>query len=470
MLPDTLFGIVGGVLADTIDRRKLLIGIQTILAATGIALTVLTFAGQMPPPLLLTFTLVLGTGSVIANPAYQSLVPELVPRGQIRAASALSSISINIARAIGPAIAGLLIARAGAAAVFALNALAYVFFAVVMIAWRPPPGSAHALAEPFFPALRAGGRYIRYSRITGRLLIRAALFLVPASAVWALLPLVAAHLLHLGAEGYGVMLGALGVGAIAGALVLPWLRDRWSINRLTFVASAVYAAAMAGVVLIPDPVLAVFLLLPAGAAWIAVLSETNTELQLFLPGWVRARGLSVFQMVLFGSQAVGALIWGLLAGPAGVVDTFLAAAALLFLGAATIRLWPFADTEGMDRSLVTPWPEHHLAIDPESTEGPVVVMTTYTIAPENEDRFLAAMTHVRGVRHRTGAVQWGLFRDGEKPTQFIELFSIPTWEEHERQHHERFTGTDWAFEQEADGLSDPPPEVRHLFGNPTDRS
>jgi hypothetical protein len=175
-------------------------------------------------------------------------------------------------------------------------------------------------------------------------------------------------------------------------------------------------------------------------------------------------------MVLFGSQAVGALIWGLLAGPAGVVDTFLAAAAVLFLGAATIRLWPFADTEGMDRSLVTPWPEHHLAIDPESTEGPVVVMTTYTIAPENEDRFLAAMTHVRGVRHRTGAVQWGLFRDGEKPAQFVELFSIPTWEEHERQHHERFTGTDWAFEQEADGLSDPPPEVRHLFGNPTDRS
>jgi MFS family permease len=470
MLPDTLFGIVGGVLADTIDRRKLLIAIQAIMAATGIALTALTIAGEMPPALLLTFTLVLGVGSVIALPAYQSLVPELVPRKQIRAATALSSISINIARAVGPAIAGVLIARAGAGAVFAVNALGYVFFALVMIAWRPPPGSSHALAEPFFPALRAGGRYIRYSRITRRLLIRAGLFLVPASALWALLPVVAARLLHQGADGYGLMLGALGVGAIGGALVLPWLRDRWTINRLTFIASAVYGAALAGLVLIPSPVLAVILLLPAGAAWIAVLSEINAALQLFLPGWVRARGLAVFQMVLFGSQAVGALIWGLLAGPAGIVATFLVAAALLFASALTIRLWPFADTEGMDRSLVTPWPEHHLAIDPESTEGPVVVMTTYTIAPENEDRFLAAMTRVRGVRHRTGAVQWGLFRDGEKPAEFVELYSVPTWEEHERQHHERFTGTDWAFEQEADGLSDPPPAVRHLFGNPTDRS
>jgi MFS family permease len=260
-----------------------------------------------------------------------------------------------------------------------------------------------------------------------------------------------------------VLLAALGLGAIAGAFVLPRLRARWSINQLTFIASAVYAAALAGVVLVPSPLVVILLLLPAGVAWITVLSEVNASLQLFLPGWVRARGLSVYQMVLFGSQGAGALVWGLMAGPAGLVATYLVAAGALLAGAATIRLWPFADTSGMDRSLVMSWPEPQLAVNTETTDGPVVVTTTYTVSSERERQFLDAMAKLRQSRLRTGATQWGLFREGETSHRFVEIFVVDSWDEHLRQHRERQTATDQAFEEEVNSLSDPPPETRHLL-------
>ncbi|HET6311575.1 MAG TPA: MFS transporter, partial [Candidatus Nitrosotalea sp.] len=231
-LPDVVFGLVGGVLADTFDRRRLLMAVQAFLVIVGVALAALTFAGQMPPALLLTFTFLIGSASVVTLPAYQSLVPDLVPRNHLHSASALSSISINIARAAGPALAGVVIARAGVAAVFALNAAMYLLFLVVLVAWRPPVRTATKFPEPFISALRAGGRYVRYAPVVRRILLRSALFLVPASALWALLPLIASRRLALGADGYGLLLGALGIGAIAGGLLLPRIRMRMSINAL----------------------------------------------------------------------------------------------------------------------------------------------------------------------------------------------------------------------------------------------
>jgi MFS family permease len=463
MLPDVALAFVGGVLADTMDRRRLLIGTQAFLAIAAIALTLLTLAGQMPAPLLLTFTFILGFSSVISNPAYQSLVPELVPRDQIRAASALSSLSINMARVVGPAIAGLLIARVGVAAVFALNAASYIVFGLVVLAWRPA-GSARSNAEPFISAMRSGGRFIRHSRTVRRLFVRATLFLFPASVLWALLPLIAIQKLHQGPDGYGILLGSLGAGAVAGALILPKLRALWSINGLTFIASALYAAALVGLVAVPSLLVAIPLLVLAGIAWVAILSEVNAYLQLYLPSWVRARGLSVYQMVLFGSQGAGALLWGLFAEPFGLVTTFLTAAAVLLAGAATIRALPFRDTSWMDRSLVTPWPEPHLVVDQEQTEGPVVVSMTFTVSPENETPFFEAMAKLRRARLRTGASRWGLYRDGEVPRRFVELFLVPSWEEHMRQHRERLTGTDQVLQDRAAAFSDPPPTTEHLLG------
>jgi predicted MFS family arabinose efflux permease len=463
-LPDAAFGLVGGVLADIFDRRKLQIVIQLFMTATAVAMTGMTFFGPIPPAVLLTLTFLLGMGSVITLPAYQSLVPEMVPRAQIPPATTLSALAVNISRAVGPAIAGLLIARTGVAAVFAVNAAANLMYAVVMLAWRPRQGRTQALAEPFVSALRAGGRYVRYAPVVRRLLLRAALFVVPASVLLALLPLVASQRLHLGADAYGALLGAFGVGAIVGAVVLSRLQARWSVNQVTFMMGVVFAAAVAGLVLVPSLPLALLVLLPAGMGWIIVLSDVNASLQLFLPGWVRARGLSIFQMVFFGGQAAGAVLWGLLAQQVGLVTTFLIAAAALLVGSATLRIWPLPDTSGMDRSLVRPWSEPQLVIDPATAPGPVVVTTTYTVTPDRQAPFLQAMEHLRTARLRTGATDWGLFRDGATPHRFVELFTVDSWEEHLRQHNDRLTGTDWAFEQQANALSDPPPQTSHLLG------
>jgi MFS family permease len=461
-LPDLVFGLVGGVLADTFDRRRLLMAVQVFLVIVGAALAALTYAGQMPPALLLTFTFLIGCGSVLTLPAYQSLVPDLVPRDQVHPAAALSSISINIARAAGPALAGVVIARFGVGAVFAVNVAMYLLFLGVLIVWRPPAGTTVKQAEGFLSALRAGGRYVRYAPVVRRILLRTTLFLVPASALWSLLPLIASQRLGLGADGYGVMLGVLGVGALAGAVALPRLRATASINVLLAASGMVFAVVLAAVVLVHNPVVILIALLPAGVAWMAVLSTVNAELQLFLPAWVRARGLSVYQMVLFGAQGFGALLWGVIAAPAGLVTTFLIAAGVMVAGVATMRIWPFIDTTRMDRRTVQYWPEPNLALETDPDDGPVVVETRYTVQPEKEEAFLKAMARVRLSRMRTGATRWGLFRDGETPHRFVELYAVASWDEHLRQHADRLTATDQQYEEEAQALSGPP-ETSHLI-------
>ena len=462
-LPDVLFGVVGGVLADMFDRRRLLMAVQGFLVIAGAALAGLTYAGQMPPALLLTFTFLIGSGSVVLLPAYQSLVPDLVPRTHLHSAAALASISVNLARAAGPAIAGIVIARAGVSAVFALNTVMYLLFLVVLVAWRPPAGTMPNVPERFVSALRAGGRYVRYAPVVRRILLRSSLFLVPASALWALLPLIASQRLVQGADGYGLLLGALGIGAIGGGLILPRVRARLSINALLAASGVVYAVVLATVVLVSNAIVILVVLLPAGVAWMAVLSTINGELQLFLPAWVRGRGLSVYQTVLFGAQGFGALAWGVIAAPIGIVPTFLIAAAVMLIGVATMRFWPLIDTGGMDRSTVRYWPAPNLAIEADPDDGPVVVQSVYTVAPENEEPFLRAMTRVRLSRLRTGATQWGLFRDGETQRKFVELYVVPSWEEHLRQHEDRLTGTDQQYEQAATAFSGQPEETSHLI-------
>ena len=460
-LPAVLFALVGGVLADIFNRVKLLVAVLAGMTAAGAALTVLTAVHRMPPALLLMFTFVLGTGAILTLPAYQSLVPDMVPREEIPSAAALSSISINLSRAIGPAIAGVLVAQIGVAAVFAVNTATILLYAIVVAA-HPRLGGTPKSPERFLPGLRAGGRYVRNAPVVQRILLRAALFLVPATALWALLPLIATTRLGLGAGGYGLLLAALGVGAIGGAFILPRLRARLSANALVAAASLVYAAALVVVVLSRNVALTIVVLLPAGVAWIAFLSNVNAAMQLFLPRWVRARGLAVYQMVLFGAQAGGAVIWGVVAGATGLVPTFLIAAAVMAAGAATIWFWPFYQIENMDRSLVR-WPDPQLLISADGGDRPVLVQTTYTISPAREQPFLQAMVELRRSRLRTGATDWGLYQDGRNPRLFVEVFSVPSWEEHLRQHDERQTGTDLEYHDKAAALSDPPPRIDHYL-------
>ncbi|PWR05469.1 MFS transporter [Micromonospora acroterricola] len=462
LLPVLLLALPAGVLADSFDRRHLLISVQLFLVAVAVALTLLTLTDRMPPALLLTLTFAFGVGQALTLPAWAAVIPELVPQDQLRSASALGSISVNVARAIGPAVAGVLIARTGVAPVFALNAVAFLIFVYALARWRPGNTRAVEVPERFTAALRAGGRYVRHSPTVRRLLRRAMVFVVPASAVWALLPLVADRRLGLGSGGYGLLLAALGVGAVAGGLLLAMIRDRLSANQLLFIAGVLFTVALAVVGTVRAVPLVLVALLPAGLAWVTVLANVNAEMQLFLPSWVRARGLAVYQVFFAGGQAVGALVWGLVADLAGLVTAFLAAAALMLVGTVTSRIWPLPDLRAVNRDPATYWPRLHLAHEPDPRVGPVLVTVQYTVRPECTQPFLAAMDLVRGARQRTGAMRWGLFRPAETTDRFVEVYLVPSWDEHLRQHGGRLTGEDRQAEERARELTDGEPEVRHL--------
>ena len=461
-LPVMLLALPGGVLADSFDRRWLLLTVQAYFFVDGVLLTVLTALGLMPPALLLALIFAFAIGAAVQLPTWQATIAELVPRSQLRAATRLEMVGVNVARAVGPALAGLVIAGFGVPVVFALTALSVVFLTVALLRWRPPDGS-EARRERFVPALRAGGRYVWHEPVVRRILLRVVLFIPAGVALWALLPLIANQLLGLGPAGYGALFGALGTGAIIAALVLGRVRDRLSTNGLLTAAGVLFAAALALIVLIPNFWAALAILVFAGLAWTAVISTLNAELQLFLPVWVRARGLAIYMVTFTGSMSVGALVWGVVAEVVGLQVTFFAAAVLMIVGVVVGVFRRLPETGHLDPELAVYWPEARLAFDPEPDSGPVLVTVEYTVSPEREADFLGAMDHLRQSRRRTGATRWELYRDGDRPDRFVEQFSVPSWEEHLRQHAGRLTASDQEVEETALAFSDPPARAEHLF-------
>jgi MFS family permease len=331
------------------------------------------------------------------------------------------------------------------------------------VTWRRQPGERDSPPERFMPAVRAGGRYVRHSPVVRRILFRAALFVVPGSALWALLPLVASRNLALDSAGYGLLLASLGIGAIAGALTLPALRTALSPNRLLFAAGVAYGMTLLVLATVRHTPTVLVALLPAGMAWVVVLSTVNAMVQLFLPAWVRARGLSVYQLVFAGGQALGALAFGVLASVSDLTVAHLSAAALMLAGALTIRTWPLRDVSGLSREPAAFWTEPQLTLEPEPDAGPVVVTVAYTVAPEREAEFVAQMQAVGRSRRRTGATRWGLFRAGEAEDTFVEVYLVGSWEEHLRQHEGRLTGADQDIELRARELAEGEPRVWHLL-------
>jgi MFS family permease len=463
-LPLMLLALPGGVLADSFDRRRLLLTVQAYLFVLGILLAVFTAAGLMPPALLLAFTLAIGVGAAVQLPTWQAMMPELVPRSQLRAAAGLDQVSVNGARSIGPVLAGLVIAfLGGVPVVFALYAVCAAVFAVAVFFWRAPDGDTDGPRERFVPALRAGGRYVWHEPVVRRILLRVVLFVAPAMALWALLPLIASQRLELGAAAYGALFGAFGVGAIVGAAVLRRVRDHLSTNALLVAAGLLYAAASGLIVLIPGLPAALTILVLAGLAWIAVASTLAAELQLFLPAWVRARGFAIYTVTFTGSMTVGALIWGVTAEGLGLRPAFLLSTVALLAGVIAGVFLRVPATSHLDREPAIYWPEARLAFDPLPDTGPVLVTVELVITPEREAAFLEAMDHLRQSRRRTGATRWALYRDGDRPDRFVEVFSVPSWEEHLRQHSGRLTATDKEVEDAALGFSDPPARAQHLL-------
>lgn len=463
-LPVMLLALPAGVLADLIDRRRLLIATQGAMAAGVGLLATLTGFGLTTPAVLLMLLFVIGCGQALTAPAWQAIQPDLVPAEQIPAAAALGSMSLNGARAIGPAVAGVLVAVSGPTLVFALNAVSFVGIVFVLIAWRKPAETSEYPPERALAALSAGGRFIRSSPIVRRILLRAALFIAPASAIWGLLPVIARDRLGLSSAGYGLLLGALGAGAVLGAFLLSRLRARYGQNGLLTVGAAGFAVATVVVAIVPNFGAALAALVVGGASWLLSLSTLNASMQLNLPAWVRARGLSVYQLIFMGGQAIGSVVWGLLAGATTSSISLLVSAGLLVVCGLSSLWWPLhAKTSTLDLTPSSHWPEPTLIFEPEPLDGPVLVITAYRVAPTNEEAFLKAMVAQGRSRQRTGAAEWRVFRSVEHEGTFVETFVVRSWGEHMHQHYTRLTGQDQVIEQNVERYIDGPAVSEHYL-------
>jgi MFS family permease len=471
-LPIFLLAIPAGVLSDILDRRRLLIGIQILLAGVSGALLLLSHTQTLTVEWLVFLTFVGGIGAALMGPTWQSVVPELVPRADLKNAVALNSLGINVARAIGPAIGGLLLASFGAAVAYGADVLSYVFVIAALLWWKRPKVQEDGLKEQFGGALRAGLRYARASRELHIVLLRSAAFFLFASSVWALLPLVARKMLGGTAGYYGILLGAVGAGAILGALLLPRLREKLSADGLVLLASVLTAAVMAALAVAPPQWLAVALMLVLGVGWIVALTTLNGVAQAVLPNWVRGRGLAIYLMVFNGAMAAGSLSWGLVAQGVGVPLTLLLGAGGLAVIALTFHRIKLPAGEA-DLQPSNHWPEPMLSAPVAHDRGPVMIQVEYRIRKDELPEFLLAMKHVERERRRDGAYAWGVAEHSSETDRVIEWFLVESWAEHLRQHH-RVSKADAEMQAEAVRLHIGPdkPKVEHYLalGLPRDVS
>ena len=451
--PTLVLGLFAGVLADLFDRRRLLISLQSYAVLVGLALAVVAYLGRLSPTSLLMFTVAIGCASALTAPAWQAIQPEIVPREQIPAASVLGSVSGNTARAVGPAIGGVVVALAGPAAVFAINAVSFAGIIVALVSWQRPVQPATLERERFGQATITGLLYVHNSPIFRRILLRAALFLFPASALLALLPVAAAHSWHLGASGYGVALGAIGVGAVLAVTVATPLHRKVSDNVLLAASAAAYGAGPLAVVWLPFAA-AIPLLVLSGMAWLITLTSLNAAAQLSLPRWVRARGLAIYLLVATGSQAVGSYVWGALATWEGLDTALLGSAIVLGAVALSVVVLPLRPCTGtQDVDVSTAWPTPMMVFEPCPNDGPVLVVVRYRVPAEGREEFAEAMRDVRKSRLRTGGHSWGLYHSVVQPDTFIERFTVASWTEFERQRTERWLELDTLGVQKAIGYT-----------------
>ncbi|WP_203569017.1 MFS transporter [Aestuariimicrobium ganziense] len=461
-LPMMLLALPSGVLADAFDKRRILLSVQAAFMVLGVSMAVLTATSRMTPGLVLLFTVLWGAAVAMQLPTYQSLIPELVRREHLKAAIRLDMVSVNVSRAAGPALAGFIIAAFGVPEAFGTAALLVLPLTAILLVWKRPKGSL-ASSEPFLHALRTGGRFAWNEPAVKRIFTRCFLFVLGGSAMWALLPLVASQELGVGASGFGIMFTALGIGAVIGAFGLAGVKDSVSANQMLALSSVVFAAGLAGTVLLGNYWLVLASLVFCGLAWMGAVSTLNSDIALILPVWVRARGLALMVMMFTSAQVVGSVLWGQVTDAFSLRTAMLAAAGLLLVTVVVGLLWRMPDTQGFDPAASYIWNEADMAIEVDESEGPVAVSVDYWIALDRQEEFLAAMEQVRRLKLRTGATRWELWRDGADPTHFTEVFTIATWGEHLKQHQGRLTAADERIEQVALRLSDPPARATHLL-------
>jgi MFS family permease len=463
-LPVMLLSLAAGAIADQYDRRRVLIGAQWFLFLVSAGLMLSTFFDVITPWLLLTFTFLIGCGNAFNRPAWQSSVGEMVPREDLAGAVALNSMGFNVARSVGPAVGGIIVAAAGAAAAFAFNVLSYLGLFAVLWRWRPDLPKQTLPRERLHHAMGAGLRYVAMSPHILVVLVRSALFGLGSIGVQALLPLVAHDSLGGGSLTYGVLLGAFGIGAVGGALTGSVARRRFSTETIVRLSSIAFAAATAAVGLSAFLPLTLLALAVAGGAWVVALSSFNVVVQMASPRWVAGRALALYQMATFGGMSLGSWLWGVVAESHGIGRALLIAAVVQ--GAAVIVALPFrlAEVEDLDLAPLREFAEPETAVPVDARSGPVVVTLEYTIDPADEVAFLTVMAERRRIRRRDGARHWHLLRDLADPTRWIERYHVPTWLDYVR-HNQRRTRADATVSEQLRRLhrGDGPPVVTRML-------
>jgi len=441
-LPMFLLALPAGALADILDKRRLLIVVEVATTLISGTIAALVWLDLVSPGTLLLFTFLLGVAAALTVPAWQSIVPQLVPRQDLGPAVAANSVGINISRAVGPALGGVIIAGFGIASPFWLNAISNLGIIGALLWWRSPPSAAHQLpAERFASAIRVGFRHARYNPHLRATLVRAVAFFLFASAYWALLPLVARGRISGGPELYGILLGAVGAGAVGGAFVLPWLQAEFGPDRVVAAGTVGTAAALLLFGLARGPIMGLTASVIAGVSWIAVLASLNVSAQVALPDWVRGRGLSVFVTFFFGAMSLGSVIWGQVAGMIGLPAAHVIAASGALIAIPLTWRWKLQTGAGFDLAPSMHWPAPTVTHEVEHDRGPVLVTVEYRIDPENRKAFLAALERLAQERRRDGAYAWCVFEDAAEEGRFLETFLVESWLEHLRQH-ERVTIAD----------------------------
>jgi MFS family permease len=440
-LPIMLFSLIAGALADSFNRRRILLVAQVFMLVVSALLAAFAWQGSLTPWTLLGFTFLIGCGTALYNPAWQASMGDIVGRADLPNAVSLNSMGFNMMRSVGPAIGGFIVAAAGAAMAFAANALSYVPLILALLVWRPVYPEENLPREPLHRALGAGLRYVAMSPALIRVMTRGALFGFAACAVLALMPTLARDVLRGTAVTYGVMLGAFGFGAIIGAALNGRLRARLGNESIVQGASVAFAAGLIALGFSKFLIFSLVALLACGVAWVMTLSLFNVSVQLATPRWVVGRALSFYQMATFGGMATGSWVWGVLADGWGTDRALIAAGVVLGIGVLIGRWLPMADFSDLDLDPSGRFTEPALRLELRHRSGPIMVMIDYRIAQEDVGAFLAAMQDRRRIRRRDGARQWALLRNLENPEQWTESYHVPTWVDYIR-HQQRRTKAD----------------------------
>jgi predicted MFS family arabinose efflux permease len=464
-LPLFLFTLPAGALADVIDSRRMLIGVEIAIIIVSAIFAALVSLGLAEPSSLLTTTFLLGVAGALSAPAWLAIIPSQVPRRDLDSAVAANSVGFNLSRAVGPALGGFVIAVFGISTPFWVFGASNVGILAALMWWRSPEKSVDSLpAERLTSAVRTGIRHAANNRYLRATLARSLAFFPFACAYWALLPLIARAQMVQGPELYGILLGALGSGAIAGSFAINGLKAALGPDRVVALGTLATAAALVMFALAHDPVIAVVACVVAGASWTVVLTNLYVSAQVSLPEWVRGRGLAIFLTVVFGAMTAGSALWGQVAGWEGLPVAHFAAAAGAVLAIPLSWRWKLQTGADLDLTPSMHWRAPVVTQKVENSDGPVLVTVEYHIDDKDRIAFLAALQELGHERKRDGAFAWGVFEDTASTGRYIETFLIESWLEL-MHSYERVTKADRILEEHIREFLTAAPVIHHMVAS-----